>query len=70
MRNIPFTRKQVESLKKGFTPSGQHPNREARRRYLQKASRNPNYGFHVHHYQYVSNKVIGHLSAHASKGNW
>jgi len=70
-RNIPFTQKQVESLPSGFTPSGIYKNRKERRKYLQKSTRNPHFGFHVHHYQYLPNgKRIEHLSIHATKGNW
>jgi hypothetical protein len=70
-KNIPFTQEQVASLKAGFTPSGIYPNRKARRKHLQKSTNNPHFGFHVHHYQYApDNKVIGHLSIHATKGNW
>lgn len=73
--NIPFTHKQVEKLRVGFTPSGYHPNRKQRRLYLQKSERNNSYGFHVHHYQWVTDKDgntkrIAHLSLHSTKGNW
>lgn len=35
-KNIPFEKKQVEALDKGFTPSGWFPNRKARREHMQK----------------------------------
>jgi hypothetical protein len=73
--NTPFRGNQVAKLKIGFTPSGNNPNRKQRREILQKKTHNPHWGFQVHHYQWVENKVGGmkqipHLSLHASKGNW
>lgn len=75
MENEPFTHETVKSLTKGFTPSGNGPNRKQRRNYLQKSTRNPSYGFHVHHWQTFINKNgelvrIPHFSLHATKGNW
>lgn len=39
--NIPFTSAQVRKLKAKFTPSGEFPNRKARREHLQKITRRP-----------------------------
>lgn len=69
-KNTPFTHEQVKNLRQGFTPSGRFPNRKQRRSHLQKKNNNPNFGFHVHHYQWIDDKCIGHLSIHATKGNW
>lgn len=73
--NTPFTDKNVAKLPLGFTPSGNNPNRRSRREILQKKTRNPHWGFQIHHYQWAQNKGGGikripHLSLHASKGNW
>ena len=53
--NIPFTHEQVKSLIKGFTPSGNGPNRKQRRAYLQKINRRPVMAM-VSHIQYRHGK--------------
>jgi hypothetical protein len=38
--NKPFTQRQVQLLSKGYTPSGEYPNRKNRRKILQKINQN------------------------------
>lgn len=41
MKNVPFTKSKMEKLKDKFTPSGEFPNRKARREFFQKKTRRP-----------------------------
>lgn len=59
-QNIPFTQREMETLKKGFTPSGNGPNRKQRRSYLQKINRRPIMSM-ISFIQNIDGKIIYHF---------
>ena len=57
--NKPFTQREIQLLTKGYTPSGEYPNRKNRRRILQKITHRPNMAM-VDFIQWIGSKPIYH----------
>lgn len=57
--NIPFTHKQVKSIRLGFNRTATGPNRKARRAHFQKQAHNPAFGAMVTRFQNVINHKTG-----------